>query len=82
MDYRENVRTAVWSRKQLAKQLIERGCTLAAAAAAKCWKTFDLTGLKCRDNLWLQQVVPCYGPSQKNYHCASSCTHAVPPGPT
>jgi len=51
MDYHKNARTTVWSRKQLAKQLIERGCTLAATAAAKCRKTFDLTGLKCRDNL-------------------------------
>jgi len=51
MDYRKNARTAVWSRKQLAQQVIERERTLAAPAVAKCWKNFDLTGLKCRDSL-------------------------------
>jgi transposase InsO family protein len=34
MDYHKNARTTVWSREQMAKQVIERGCTLAAAAAA------------------------------------------------
>jgi transposase InsO family protein len=34
MDYHKNARTTVWSREQMARQVIECGCTLAAAAAA------------------------------------------------
>jgi len=34
MDYHKNARTVVWSREQMARQVIERGWTLAAAAAA------------------------------------------------
>jgi len=34
MDYHKNARTTVWSREQMAKRVIEQGCTLAAAAAA------------------------------------------------
>ncbi len=34
MDYHKNARTTVWSRGQMARQVIEQGCTLAAAAAA------------------------------------------------
>ena len=34
MDYHKNARTTVWSREQMAKQVMERGYTLAAAAAA------------------------------------------------
>ena len=34
MDYHKNARTTVWSREQMARQVIGRGCTLAAAAAA------------------------------------------------
>jgi transposase InsO family protein len=34
MDYHKNARTTVWSREQMARQVIEQGCTLAAAAAA------------------------------------------------
>jgi hypothetical protein len=34
MDYHKNARTTVWSREQMARRVIEHGCTLAAAAAA------------------------------------------------
>jgi transposase InsO family protein len=34
MDYHKNARTTVWSREQMARRVIEQGCTLAAAAAA------------------------------------------------
>jgi len=34
MDYHKNARTTVWSREQMARQVMEQGCTLAAAAAA------------------------------------------------
>ena len=34
MDYHKNARTTVWSREQMARQVMERGSTLAAAAAA------------------------------------------------
>ena len=34
MDYHKNARTTVWSREQMAKRVMEQGCTLAAAAAA------------------------------------------------
>src|SRR5579885_1217419 len=34
MDYHKNARTTVWSREQMARQVMERGFTLAAAAAA------------------------------------------------
>ena len=34
MDYHKNARTTVWSREQMARLVIESGCTLAAAAAA------------------------------------------------
>jgi len=34
MDYHKNARTMVWSREEMAKRVIERGSTLAAAAAA------------------------------------------------
>jgi len=34
MDYHKNARTTVWSREQMAKQVMEGGSTLAAAAAA------------------------------------------------
>ena len=34
MDYRQNARLTVHSREQLAKFVVERGCTLKAAAAA------------------------------------------------
>jgi hypothetical protein len=34
MDYPKNARTTIWSREQMARQVMERGCTLAAAAAA------------------------------------------------
>jgi len=34
MDYHKNARTTVWSREQMARQVIERGGTLTAAAAA------------------------------------------------
>lgn len=34
MDYHKNARTTVWSRERMARQVIEHGCRLAAAAAA------------------------------------------------
>ncbi len=34
MDYHKNARTVLWSREQMCRQVIERGWTLAAAAAA------------------------------------------------
>jgi len=34
MDYHKNARTTVWSREQMARRVLEQGCTLAAAAAA------------------------------------------------
>ena len=34
MDYHKNARMTVWSREQMARRVIEQGCTLAAAAAA------------------------------------------------
>ena len=34
MDYHQNARTTVWSREQMAKRVVEQGCTLKAAAAA------------------------------------------------
>ncbi len=34
MDYHKNARTVVWSREEMAKRVIDRGSTLAAAAAA------------------------------------------------
>jgi transposase InsO family protein len=34
MDYHKNARTTVWSREEMAKRVMERGSTLAAAAAA------------------------------------------------
>jgi hypothetical protein len=34
MDYHQNARLAIHSREQLAKMVVEQGCTLKAAAAA------------------------------------------------
>lgn len=34
MDYHQNARLTIHSREQLAKMVVERGCTLKAAAAA------------------------------------------------
>ena len=34
MDYHQNARSVLWSREQMAKRVLEQGCTLKAAAAA------------------------------------------------